>query len=156
MNGAKCDMSKGAMTMATAASAGMKCAAHANSVAHDCDACEDWSDCEADVRSLNARAQVVGLKNGAMIVYTAERNGDVRALQTMVAKRNDKMMASLSAGSGKKLCNDCKQLRGAVASGKLQREIVNVDRGCMALITSNDRTVVQKIRAMTGQPIAMR
>ena len=58
--------------------------------------------------------------------------------------------------SDTKLCDDCKQLRGAIASGKLNREVVNVERGVMTLVTSNDRSVVQRIRAMTGQPIAMR
>jgi len=33
---------------------------------------------------------------------------------------------------------------------------VNVERGVMALVTSNDHAVVQRIRNMTGQPIAMR
>ncbi|MEQ1832284.1 MAG: hypothetical protein ABL977_04450 [Candidatus Eisenbacteria bacterium] len=141
---------------ATAASAGMKCSAHMNAVAHDCSACEDWSSCEQDVRSLGAKAQVVGLKNGAMIVYTADRKTDVKALQSVVAKRNEKMVAALSAGSDKKLCDDCKQLRGAMASGKLHREVVNVERGCMTLITSNDRGVVQKIRNMTAPQMAVR
>lgn len=156
-NGMECSAHgmKGA-TAVNAMSAGMKCSAHASSMAHDCDACDDWSDCEKEVRSLNAKAQVVGLKNGAMIVYTAERSGDIRALQTAVAKRNDKMMAALSAGSSQKLCDECKQLRGAVASGKLHREVVNVERGCMTLITSDDRAVIQKIRNMTGQPVAAR
>ncbi len=155
-SGAKCEYDKKGAMVATAASAGMQCSAHMKAIAHDCDACDDWSDCEKEVRSLNAKAQVVGLKNGAMIVYTAERNGDVRALQTAIAKRNDKLIDALSAGSGKKLCDDCKQLRGAMASGKLHREVVNVDRGCMTLITSDDRAVVQKIRVMTSSQVAMR
>ena len=145
-----------AMKNSTTAVAGMKCSAHMNAVAHDCSACEDWSSCEQDVRTLGAKSQVVGLKNGAMIVYTAERKTDVKALQNVVSKRNDKMVAALSAGSDKKLCDDCKQLRGAMASGKLHREVVNVERGCMTLITSNDRDVVQKIRNMTAQPMAVR
>lgn len=154
-SGAKCEMGKGVSAVAaTPASAGMKCSAHMKSIAHDCDACDDWTDCENDVRSMGAKAQVVSLKNGAMIVYTAERNTDVRSLQTMVAKRNDRMMQALSAGGGNKLCDDCKQLRGAMASGKLHREVVNVERGCMTLITSDDRNVVQRIRTMTGQPVA--
>jgi hypothetical protein len=140
----------------TAAVAGMKCSAHMSAVAHDCSACEDWSSCEQDVRSLGAKAQVVGLKNGAMIVYTADRKTDVKALQSVVAKRNERMVAAISAGSDKKLCDDCKQMRGAMASGKLHREVVNVERGCMTLITSNDRDVVQKIRNMTAQPVAVR
>ncbi|HEY6194953.1 MAG TPA: hypothetical protein VI504_07930 [Candidatus Eisenbacteria bacterium] len=149
-----CANAKGAAI--TAAAAGMICSGHMNDVAHDCSACEDWTACEQAVRALGAKAQVVPLKNGAMIVYTAESKSDIKALQSLVAKRNDKMVAALSAGSDKKLCDECKQLRGAMASGKLHREVVNVERGCMTLITSNDRGVVQKIRAMTGQPVAMR
>ncbi len=154
-NGDHCANMKNAAA-ASAASAGMKCSAHMNAVAHDCSACEDWASCEQDVRSLGAKAQVVGLKNGAMIVYTADRKADVKALQSVVAKRNEKMVAALSAGSDKKLCDDCKQLRGAMASGKLHREVVNVERGCMTLITSNDREVVQKIRNMTAPQMAVR
>lgn len=140
----------------TAASAGMKCSGHLNAVEHDCSACEDWAKCEQDVRSLGAKAQVVALKNGAMIVYTSETESGVKALQSMVAKRNEHLVSALSAGSDRKLCDECKHLRGAMASGKLHREVVNVERGCMTLITSNDRGVVQMIRAMTGQPVAMR
>ena len=98
----------------------------------------------------------MSLKNGAMIVYTADSNSDIKALQSLVSKRNDKMVAALSASSDKKLCDACKQLRGAMASGKLHREVVNVERGCMTLITANDAGIVQKIRAMTSQPVAVR
>src|SRR5262249_7951232 len=119
-----------------AAFAGMRCAAHQNGVAHDCSACEDGMALEQDARAIGARSQVVPLKNGAMIVYSADSPGNVRALQTLVAKRNDKLVAALS-GSDAKLCDDCKSLRGAMASGKLNREVVNVENGCMALITSN-------------------
>jgi len=141
---------------ASLAATGMMCAGHRNAVAHDCSACDDWADCERKIEAMGAKAQVVALKNGAMIVYTADTPADIRALQSLVAKRNEHMIAALSAGSDQKLCDECKQLRGAMASGKLHREVVNVDRGCMTLITSNDRAVVQKIRTMTGQPVAMR
>ena len=147
---------KGKNSATSAAVAGMRCSAHMKAVAHECSACEDWANCEQDVRALGAKAQVVALKNGAMIVYTADSQSGIKALQSVVSKRNEKMIAALSAGSDKQLCDECKQLRGAMASGKLHREVVNVERGCMTLITSNDRVVVQKIRAMTGQPVAMR
>lgn len=136
--------------------AGMICAEHMNGVAHECSACEAWADCDQAVRALGAKAQVVALKNGAMIVYTADSKSDIKALQSLVSKRSDKMTAAFSAGSDEKLCDECKHLRGAMASGKLHREVVNVERGCMTLITSNDRGLVQKIRAMTGQPVAIR
>jgi hypothetical protein len=141
---------------ADAKSAGNSYAAHAAAAAHDCAACESWINCEQDVRSLGATAQVVPLKNGVMVVYTADSPGDVRVLQSAVAKRNDRMLTALAAGSSLKLCDQCKQLRGAMASGKLYREVVNVERGCMTLMTSNDRGVVEKIRAMNGQPVAVR
>jgi hypothetical protein len=150
----RCANAKGAAS--TASAAGMICAGHMNGVAHDCSACEVWADCDQAVQKLGAKSQVVSLKNGAMIVYTADSNSDIKALQSLVSKRNDKMLEALSAGTDKKLCDECKQLRGAMASGTLHREVVNVERGCMTLITSNDQGVVQKIRTMTGQSVALR
>lgn len=148
--GGKCDMKT------TSSAAGMVCKAHLNSMAHDCDACEEWVGSDKDVRSLGGKVQVVSLKNGVMIVYTAEKASDVRALQSTVAKRNEKLTVTLSDVSRSHLCDDCKHIRGAVASGKLHREVVNIERGCMTLITSEDRGVVQRIRSMAGQPVAMR
>lgn len=135
---------------------GMKCAAHQHTVAHECSACEEWTACEQEVSALGARAQVVPLKNGVMIVYTADSPADVKSLQGAIAKRHEKLQHSLSATNSKILCPECKALRGAVASGKLHREVVNVERGCMTLLTSNDKLVVEKIRSMTSQPVAMR
>ena len=128
----------------------------AKSAASDCSACHDWTTCESDVRALGARSQVVALKNGAMIVYTTDAPTDVKALQAMVAKRHEKLLTVLAAGGSPKLCSDCRSLRGAIASGKLHREVVNVERGCMTLLTSNDQDIVRRIRNMTGQPVAMR
>ena len=149
-----CAGAKGAAV--TASAAGMICSEHMNGVAHDCSACEVWADCDKAVQKLGARTQVVSLKNGAMIVYTADSDAEVKALQSLISKRNDKMTSALSANSDKKLCDECRQLRGAMASGKLHREVVNVERGCMTLITANDQGLVQKIRTMTSQPIALR
>ena len=143
-------------TSASTAVAGLRCTEHQNGVAHDCAACEDWMQMDKDARAIGARSQVVALKNGAMIVFTADTPAQVKQLQAMVAKRNEHMTAAYAGASDAKLCDDCKQLRGAIASGKLNREVVNVERGVMALVTSNDHAVVQRIRNMTGQPIAMR
>jgi len=143
-------------TSASTAVAGLRCAEHQNGVAHECGACEDWLQMDKDARAIGARSQVVALKNGAMIVYTADTPAQVKQLQAMVAKRNERMTAIYAGSTDAKLCDDCKALRGAIASGKLNREVVNVERGVMTLVTSNDRSVVQRIRAMTGQPIAMR
>ena len=122
----------------------------------DCSACTDWMACEDEIRATGATSQVVPLKNGAMIVYTAETTEGVKAVQAAVARRNDKMQAAQSMGVSTKLCPDCKQLRGALASGKLSREVVNVERGCMTLLTSTDRGVVQKIHEMTSPQMAVR
>jgi hypothetical protein len=143
-------------TSASTAVAGLRCTEHQNGVAHDCAACEDWMQMDKDARAIGARSQVVPLKNGAMIVYTADTPAQIKQLQAMVAKRNEKMTAVYAGASDAKLCDDCKQLRGAIASGKVNREVVNVERGVLALVTSNDHAVVQRIRNMTGQPIAMR
>jgi hypothetical protein len=141
---------------ASTAVSGLRCTDHQNGVAHDCAACEDWTEMDRDVRAMGARSQVVALKNGAMIVFTADSPAQVKQLQALVAKSNERLSAAYAGSSDAKLCDDCKQLRGAIASGKLNRELVNVEHGVMALITSNDRAVVERIRDMTGQPIAMR
>jgi hypothetical protein len=144
------------MKGASTAVAGLRCTEHQNGVAHDCSVCDDWIQMDKDARAIGARSQVVALKNGAMILFTADTPAQVAKLQTLVARRNERMTASFAGNSDAKLCDDCKHLRGAIASGKLNREIVNVERGVMALVTSNDPAVVQRIRNMTGQPIAMR
>lgn len=111
--------------------------------------------CEEDVRSTGARSKVVALKNGAMVVYTADSPENVRAVQNTVSRRNEQMLSAMKASTDGKLCNDCRSMRGAMASGKLHREVVNVESGCMTLITSTDRAIVQKIHAMTGAQMAV-
>ena len=39
-------------------------------------------------------------------------------------------------------------MRGAIASGKLTREVVNIEGGCLTLMTSSDPAMVAKIHAM--------
>lgn len=152
--GAGCSMKKHSTT---AMAAGAKCSAHGSSsaMAHgDCSACEDVSMCEEEVRSTGARSKVVALKNGVMVVYSADTPENVRALQTAVSRRNEQMLVSMKGNTAAKLCDDCRSMRGAMASGKLNREVVNVESGCMTLITSSDRTVVQKIHARAGAQLA--
>ena len=148
--GASCAMHGSATAMA----AGAKCDAHQMANHADCGACVDIASCEDDVRVTGAHQQVVSLKNGAMLVYTADNAEAIRSLQQAVARHNEKIMAALS-GDGK-LCSDCKQLRGALASGKMTREIVNINSGCQVLMTSSDRNIVSKIHAMTSGQMAAR
>ncbi len=137
---------------ATAAAAGkgdVVAAAHG-----DCAVCADQAACEDDVRGLNAHAQVVALRNGAMIVYTAETPETVRALQAALARHNELVMGALAANGDANLCGGCKLFRGAMASGKFSRELVNVKTGAQVLLTSSDRAIVQRIHDMTSAPAA--
>lgn len=146
--GASCSMH------GTAMAAGAKCDVHQMADHSDCGACVDIASCMDDVRATGAHQQCVSLKNGAMLVYTADNAEAIRSLQQAVARHNAKIMAALS-GDGK-LCSDCKQLRGALASGKMTREIVNINSGCQVLMTSSDRNIVEKIHAMTSGQMAAR
>ncbi len=151
-----CCMTKGATASAkTAGVAEGGCADHA--MAMDCSACEDWAMCETQIGSIGGRSQVQALKNGVMIVYLAEGAEGVRAVQEAVARRGEGMKSSMaSRKADAKLCGTCKQLRGALASGKLHREVVNIEKGAMDLLTSSDKAVVQMIHSMTGAQIAAR
>lgn len=152
-------MAKGSCTMhgnaATAAAAG-RCDMHGMASHTDCAVCADEASCDGDVRAAGARAQVVSLRNGAMIVYTVENPANVRALQTAVARHNQRVLAALAGQGSSELCSDCKQLRGAMASGKFVREVVNVERGCQVLMTSSDRAIVQQIHELTNAQMAVR
>lgn len=120
----------------------------------DCVVCEDEMACDDDVKATGARAQVVPLRNGSMIVYMLETDDNVRGLQAAVARHNSRVVSALQGNA--KLCTACKKLRGALASGKLVREVVNVERGCQVLITSSDRSIVEQVHRCTNAQVAAR
>jgi hypothetical protein len=116
----------------------------------DCDACEDNAACQAEIDQAGGHVQVVPLKNGIMYVYTAESSAQVRAVQAAVARHVERMQAVTAAADKATLCASCRQLRGAAASGKLVREVVNIESGCLTLVTSNDPKVVTQLYALAG------
>jgi len=151
--------SKGAK--ASSASAG-SCAGHgmasmaAASGHADCDACSDMADCSGQLDAAGAHRQAVRLKNGIMYVYTADSPRTVNAVQAAVARRAERMMRFASAGEKAHLCAECKAMRGAMASGKLTREVVNIEGGSLTLVTSSDPVVIAKIHAMADDKVATR
>lgn len=122
----------------------------------DCEACLDMSSCSEALDAVRAHRQAVRLKNGVMYVYTADTQRDVSAVQAAVARRGDHMARLVSAGDKARLCAECKSMRGAMASGKLTREIVNIEGGSLTLITSTDPAMVAKIHAMADAKVAAR
>jgi len=116
----------------------------------DCDACKDMAACEQEILAAGGRSQIVPLKNGVMYVYTAGTTAGVRAVQAAVTHRSERMAAISSAADKAHLCSDCKEMRGAIASGKLNREVVSIEGGCLTLVTSNDPAIVARLHAMAG------
>jgi hypothetical protein len=114
----------------------------------DCDACADMAVCYEELESAGTRTQVVPLKNGVMFVYTAESPGRVSAVQAAMARRGERLAQIIASGDKAHLCPECKTMRGAMASGKMTREVVNIEGGALTLMTSNDPAVVAKIHAM--------
>ena len=140
---------KTANGVSTCAGHGMEASA-ARSTHADCDACLDMAGCERDLESAGAATQVVPLKNGVMFVYTADSPASVHAVQAALARRADHMAQFAAAGAKARLCGSCKEMRGAQASGKLSREVVNIDGGCLTIVTSTDPVLVAKLHAMAG------
>ena len=137
------------VTGAGASCGGKGVGAMTGNTGHDCDACADMAMCESELKSAGSQFQVVPLKNGVMYVYTATDARDVRSVQTAVSRRTDRIN-SLASVQGAKLCPDCKRMRGAMASGKLTREVVNIEGGSISLVTSSDPAMVTKLYAMAG------
>jgi hypothetical protein len=122
----------------------------------DCDACADMALCNADLKSASGQTQAVPLKNGVMYLYTAEGPSQIRNVQAAMARRNQRWNALMASGDKARLCSECKAMRGAAASGKLTREVVNIEGGCLTLITSTDPAIVTKLHAFAGTPTATR
>jgi hypothetical protein len=121
---------------------------HANGLnAHaDCDACEDLAACDAELQAAGASMQTVPIKNGVMFVYTAASPGRVNAIQSVMARRTEHLSRIIASGSTARLCDDCKSMRGAMASGRMVREVVNIEGGTLVLVTSDDPALVKRIR----------
>ena len=151
--GGKSAMAAGNCAMHGTTAAGAKCdmagATHGN-----CVVCTDETACDEEMRGLNSHAQVVELRNGLMIVYTADTPENVRALQVSLARHNEQVVTALKTNSDASLCGACKSFRGAMASGKFSRELVKVKTGAQVLLTSNDPAVVQRIHDLAGAPMA--
>jgi hypothetical protein len=122
----------------------------------DCDACVDMTDCSGALDAAGAHRQTVRLKNGIMYVYTADSPRSVSAVQAAVARRVDRMARLASSGEKAHLCDECRAMRGAIASGKLNREVVNIEGGSLTLVTSNDPAVVAKLHALADEKVAVR
>lgn len=122
----------------------------------DCDACADMADCSGALDRAGAHRQTVRIKNGIMYVYTADSPRNVNAVQAAVAHRVDRMARLTSAGDKAHLCDECKAMRGAMASGKLTREVINIEGGSLTLVTSTDPSVVAKLHAMADDKVAAR
>ena len=115
-----------------------------------CDACDDWEICARALESVGASMQVMPLRNGVMRVFTAATPAGVRVVQAALALHYERMSGLITAGEAARLCPACRVMRGAAASGKLAREIIKIDGGCITLTTSTDPAIVMKIYAETG------
>ena len=122
----------------------------------DCDACSDMFACGEELDAAGARLQVVRLRNGVMFVYTANSPGKVNAVQSAMARRNSHLAQFVSSGEKAKLCSECRTMRNAMAVGKLNREVVNIEGGALTLMTSSDPTIVAKIHAMVDDKAGTR
>jgi hypothetical protein len=121
-------------------------------VLEPCAACDDWEICARELESVGASMQVLPLRNGVMRVFTAATPAGVRVLQAALALHYERMSGLITAGETARLCPACRVMRGAAVSGKLAREIIKIDGGCITLTTSADPAIVMKIHAETGIP----
>ncbi len=121
------------------------------SVIHsDCDACAGWAECLTELEAARASMQVMKLKNGVMYVCMADTPARVRAVRAALARRHERLKALTAEGERARLCPECRAMRGATASGKLTRELINIDGGCISVTTSSEASVVEKIQHMAG------
>ena len=136
-------------TVGMSAGLGSTCggrAANATAARAGCDACSDLAHCEAELETAGATMQTVPIKNGVMFVYTAATPGQVNAIQSVMSRRTEHLSRILTSGDKAHLCDDCREMRGAMVSGRLVREVVNIEGGTLVLVTSDDPQLIRRIR----------
>jgi len=121
-----------------------------------CDACADWEACARQLEQVGASMQTMPLRNGLMHVFTADTPAGIRVVQAALGLHFQRMSALISAGANVRLCPTCRALRGAALSGKLSREIVKIEGGCITLTTSPDPAVVARMHTEAGIPAGPR
>jgi len=139
-----------AMTAAAVRVGGGAGCGHGTAANAGCEGCESWTVCCSGLERAGASTQVVSMKNGVMCVYTADTPAATRAVQAAVAQHHERLELLATAGDKPQLCPGCKALRGAAASGKLTHEVLNVEGGCIMVMTSSDPSVVAMIYAEAG------
>jgi hypothetical protein len=112
-----------------------------------CDACANWMACEGGLHAAGASVQTVALKNGVMRIYTADTPSHARLVQALLARRDESLRALDAGGETVRLCPACRMARGAALSGKMVRQVVPVEGGCITITTSSDTSVVSMIRS---------
>lgn len=134
--------------------AGSSCRANKSSMASKtgCEICDETAGCNEQLNMAGAVTQVVPLKNGVMFVYTADTDRHVAQVQTAVRHRNDLIIEVANAGAEAVLCPSCESMRGAMTSGKLKREVLNIEGGSLTMITSEDPAVIKAIQEISGVP----
>jgi hypothetical protein len=115
-----------------------------------CEICDEYASCDEKLTIAGAVTQVVPLKNGVMFVYTSSAQNQTHAVQAAVHRRNDRIAEIAGNGAQVPLCDGCKSMRGAMASGKMKREVVNIEGGSLTLVTSDDPKVVKALQEYTG------
>jgi hypothetical protein len=121
-----------------------------------CDACADMAQTDAELMEGGTDVQAVPIKNGVMFIYSTSKPGQVSAIQSVMARRTEHLNRLVNSGDKVKLCPECRSMRGAMASGKVTREVVNIEGGALTLLTSNDPAMVKKIRAIADHTMAAR
>jgi hypothetical protein len=142
--------SRDPVNTAAARSGGGTASWHESDANAGCLCCDSWTTCHGELARAGAGTQVVSMKNGVMYVHTAEAPAGVRATQLAVARHHERLEAQAAGGDKIRLCPGCRMLRGATASGKLQHEVLNVEGGCIMVMTSSDPAVVAMIYAEAG------
>ena len=119
--------------------------------AHDCDYCASMVACNDELKALGANIQVIMLKNGVAFLYTAGTSNGTNAVQAIMARRTERDDAIARAGSKAHVCDECRAMRTAMADGKINREVVKIEGGAMAIMTSTDPTIVAKFHRWAAE-----
>ncbi|MGH7725792.1 MAG: hypothetical protein ACREOU_10250 [Candidatus Eiseniibacteriota bacterium] len=113
---------------------------------HDCISCEASVACLERITAAGGSAEIIPISHGLMVIYNTPVTRRVGEVQNAALERWD-IMDRVIAGKGEgHLCESCCAARTLMV--RADRQVYRTSTGVVAMITSEDFTVVRELHRM--------
>jgi hypothetical protein len=113
---------------------------------HDCVSCESAVACLERVTAAGGSAEIIPISHGVMLIYSTPVARNVGEVQNAALERWDIMDKVIAGRAEGHLCAACCAARSLMV--RTDRQVYRTASGVVAMITSDDFTVVRELHRM--------